>query len=258
GELRVDKAESELMGEVERANLRGFVETYAGRNENGDPLPDLIKDLILETTTIATGFGQGNLAVGTFEIERPEGGWAIWDSGRVPFVIQSLEFSLGMFRFNEPQPFVGEVEIINAPEALPFLSRFKTWIREFEKKAELPEGSLDGDGDRDGQHGILEFVLGSDPTKGSSVAKLKASLISSEDKKWIELRVPVRQWIAGVTLEIQQSPDGKVWKSVRNDFELVERKQPEGNEEVEILVLRSKDPLAPDAKLGFFRAVVVE
>ena len=184
------------------------------------------------------------------DIPRPPEGWETWDVGRVPYLLQvpGLE--------GVPSSFVasGYLNLADCAETLPLLFSFEEWARQLEERAELPEVSLRDDVDGDGQDGLTEFALGSDLLDGAEVAAIRPEVIKKDGRSHLQLEFNLRREAFGLTAELQFSANADEWRSVDDDFEVVER-VPQANG-VTKLRLVSKEAIVADAHCGFFRIAV--
>ncbi len=200
--------------------------------------------------------GRWNASVATFEIDRPESGWDRWEAASIPFVFQGFAPASYHDSLSNPILLTGFVDLIGSTRILPLLSSFEDWVKQLEKEAELPQGSLRGDLDGDKQSGLLEYTLGGDPTDSTKQGRLETDVVAIEGQRYVSLTLSVRTTVIGVTVEVQQSVDGKTWRPAFSEFELVERNAI--SEEVEQWVLRSKQPLAGGQPGQLFRVVVAD
>ncbi|MEM7387588.1 MAG: hypothetical protein AAF514_21855, partial [Verrucomicrobiota bacterium] len=113
------------------------------------------------------------------------------------------------------------------------------------------------DADGDGHSGMAEFALGSDLGDPTDMPEMELKLVKSKERpeeSYLELTFEMRTDASGVSGELQHSPDGKTWKSVEDDFVVVER-VPLGDGIVR-MKLRGKSPFPKNAPVGLCRIVV--
>ena len=183
-------------------------------------------------------------------INRPDDGWDAWDLGRVPYVVHAPRLK------NVPSSVIasGFVALADSTKAALLFS-FEDWVRRLEERAELPDGSLAGDAGRDGQDGLTELVIGSDLQDAQDTGTIKPSTLKKNGERYACLRFPIRTNNLGVTAELQHSTDGQQWRSVDDEFEVVDRApKQDGTAEIHLI---AKEPLAGNANLGLFRIAAV-
>ncbi|MEM7385220.1 MAG: hypothetical protein AAF514_09775, partial [Verrucomicrobiota bacterium] len=178
------------------------------------------------------------------DVPRPEGGWDSWGSAAVPYSFQAP----GLEGLASSTIASGLIHLGGRPRSLPLLSNFEDWVRNLEKEAALPEGSLNGDADGDGQDSLAEFALGSDPGDRADLASIVTRALAKEGENHLQLEFTLRSNSFGLSAELQQSLDGRDWHSIEEAFDLVKR-TPVGEGLVKV-VLVSKEPMGV---CGFFR-----
>ncbi|MEM7383905.1 MAG: hypothetical protein AAF514_03085 [Verrucomicrobiota bacterium] len=121
---------------------------------------------------------------------------------------------------------------------------------------ELQGDRRPADSDGDGVNDTLEFVFGSDPEDGSDTGNLEITVEQIEGKPHMVLSLPIRSNSAGMEPVLQSSTDGRKWKPVLDEMEMVERKPI--SEWADHYRFRSVDPVSSGQPIQLYRLSIAK
>ena len=183
-----------------------------------------------------------------FEIDRPSEGWN-------QLGIHALQVRLsGASIYSSKDSnygYIGTIPFDYVQVTAPHKKAYEDWVRELEASLGLKQNAASlskSDSDGDGLKDLSEFALGSDPLSGEEPFPLETAVDEVEGKKYMTLTFTRRSNATGLVWAIQSSIDGKTWKTVDSQFEVVASELL--NFETEQLTLRSQATLKElDSKL---------
>ena len=198
---------------------------------------------LLTTTFIAQALEpNGSLSI-TYEVQRPEEGWEVWEKNAVPVILRRAAIL-----DDEGEPFlgqtIGELIIDLTLEPAPQQLDFEEWARDVADTLGVDDlESVDPDVDGDQVDNVVEYALARDPLNPESTSPLEPNLVYIDGVAHLELKYRLRTNGAGILAELEASVDGRDWDSIDEDhFEIVRNISRE-SQKAKDLTVRSAEPL---------------